>query len=100
MTSLQVYDVAVESPLEYAPSLSYYPSSLSSNAASDDYDNDSASVNESRHVGGGHTVLLKREDKQQVFSFKLRGAYNMIKNLDKEELNNGVICSSAGPQCW
>eukprot|EP00850_Spirogloea_muscicola_P009959 SM000057S18389 [mRNA] locus=s57:323487:326608:+ [translate_table: standard] len=41
-------------------------------------------------------VLLKREDMQQVFSFKLRGAYNMMAQLPPEQLARGVICSSAG----
>ena len=44
----------------------------------------------------GNDVLMKREDLQPVFSFKLRGAYNKIAALDAEELANGVICSSAG----
>ena len=65
----RVYDVAVESPLELARSLS-------------------------RRVG--HQVLLKREDKQPVFSFKLRGAYNKMVNLPPEQLARGVICASAG----
>ena len=43
-----------------------------------------------------NTVLLKREDKQPVFSFKLRGAFNRMANLSPEELGKGVICSSAG----
>ena len=41
-------------------------------------------------------VLMKREDLQPVFSFKLRGAYNKIANLGDDELRAGVICSSAG----
>lgn len=41
-------------------------------------------------------VLLKREDMQPVFSFKLRGAYNKMANLPRDELNRGVICASAG----
>lgn len=41
-------------------------------------------------------VLMKREDLQPVFSFKLRGAYNKIANLGDDELQAGVICSSAG----
>ena len=44
----------------------------------------------------GATVLLKREDQQPVFSFKLRGAYNRIACLDDTSARNGVICSSAG----
>lgn len=41
-------------------------------------------------------VYLKREDLQVVRSFKLRGAYNMIRNLPKEDLDKGVVCASAG----
>jgi threonine dehydratase len=41
-------------------------------------------------------VLLKREDQQPVFSFKLRGAYNKMVNLPAEALARGVICASAG----
>ena len=41
-------------------------------------------------------IFLKREDLQTTFSFKIRGAVNKIKNLDKETLKKGVICSSAG----
>lgn len=65
----QVYDVAIESPLELAPNLS-------------------ARI--------GNRVLLKREDMQPVFSFKLRGAYNKIVHLSAEKLKRGVICASAG----
>ena len=65
----RVYDVARESPLERAPRLSRR------------LDND---------------VLLKREDLQPVFSFKVRGAYNKICNLSDEERTRGVIASSAG----
>lgn len=65
----KVYDVAVETPLEFAPLLS------------------------SRI---GNRLLLKREDMQPVFSFKLRGAYNKMANLTPEELQRGVICASAG----
>jgi threonine dehydratase len=65
----KVYDVAIESPLDPAPALS-------------------------RRLG--NHVLLKREDKQPVFSFKLRGAYNKMAHLSSEELARGVICSSAG----
>lgn len=43
-----------------------------------------------------HTVLLKREDTQSVFSFKVRGAYNKMARLTPAELARGVICSSAG----
>ncbi|HJV59936.1 MAG TPA: threonine ammonia-lyase, biosynthetic, partial [Albitalea sp.] len=65
----RVYDVAIESPLEPARSLS-------------------------RRVG--NQVLLKREDNQPVFSFKLRGAYNKMAHLSPEQLGRGVICASAG----
>ncbi|XP_059298246.1 threonine dehydratase 1 biosynthetic, chloroplastic-like [Lycium ferocissimum] len=67
--STRVYDVAYESPLQLAPKLS-----------------EKLGVN----------VWLKREDLQPVFSFKLRGAYNMMANLSEEQLKRGVICSSAG----
>ena len=65
----RVYDVAVETPLEIARNLS-------------------------RRVG--NQVLLKREDTQKVFSFKLRGAYNRMARLSRDELQRGVICASAG----
>ena len=65
----QIYDLARETPLHEAPRLS-------------------------RRIG--NRVLLKREDLQPVFSFKLRGAYNRIKNLSKEERERGVIAASAG----
>ena len=44
----------------------------------------------------GNKVLLKREDQQPVFSFKLRGAYNKMVQLSTEQLARGVICASAG----
>lgn len=44
----------------------------------------------------GNSVLLKREDMQSVFSFKLRGAYNKMVNLPLEVLAKGVIAASAG----
>jgi threonine dehydratase len=65
----RVYDVARQTPLELAPSLS-------------------------RRLG--NRVLLKREDLQPVFSFKLRGAYNKMVNLSEEERRRGVIAASAG----
>ncbi|XP_028798536.1 threonine dehydratase biosynthetic, chloroplastic-like [Neltuma alba] len=65
----KVYDVAIESPLQLAPKLS---------------------------ERWGVNIWLKREDLQPVFSFKLRGAYNMMAKLPKEQLEKGVICSSAG----
>ena len=65
----RVYDVAVETPLELAKSLS---------------------------LRIANQVFLKREDSQQVFSFKLRGAYNKMAHLTPEQLRRGVICASAG----
>ena len=44
----------------------------------------------------GNMVLLKREDQQPVFSFKLRGAYNKMAHVAPETLAAGVICASAG----
>lgn len=41
-------------------------------------------------------VYLKREDMQVVRSFKIRGAYNRIRNLSSDELANGIVCASAG----
>ena len=41
-------------------------------------------------------ILLKREDLQQVRSYKIRGAYNKIKNLSNLEKEKGVVCVSAG----
>ena len=41
-------------------------------------------------------VYLKREDLQVVRSYKIRGAYNLIQSLTKEELINGIVCASAG----
>ncbi|MBK7613333.1 MAG: threonine ammonia-lyase, biosynthetic [Burkholderiales bacterium] len=65
----KVYDVAIESPLDKARTLS-------------------------RRLG--NQVLLKREDLQPVFSFKLRGAYNKMAHLAPEAIKRGVICASAG----
>jgi threonine dehydratase len=42
------------------------------------------------------SVFLKREDQQQVRSFKIRGAYNKINALDPKELKKGIVCASAG----
>lgn len=47
-------------------------------------------------MGGNNTLLLKREDLQPVFSFKLRGAYNKMAKLPKDILAKGVITASAG----
>lgn len=65
----RVYDVAEETPLELAPTLSQRM---------------------------GNRIYFKREDMQSVFSFKLRGAYNKMANLSPEQLKRGVICASAG----
>jgi threonine dehydratase len=65
----RVYDVAVETPLEVAPNLS---------------------------ARLGNRLMLKREDMQPVFSFKLRGAYNKMANLSAAALKRGVIAASAG----
>ena len=65
----RVYDVAVETPIHAAPLIS-------------------------KRIG--NRVLLKREDLQPVFSFKLRGAYNKLCQLTQEQLALGVICASAG----
>jgi threonine dehydratase len=43
-----------------------------------------------------NNILLKREDQQTVFSFKLRGAYNKISHLSESQLNAGIIAASAG----
>ena len=55
-------------------------------------------LNKDMHLSNkyGADVLLKREDLQIVRSYKIRGAYNKIKSLKKEELANGVVCASAG----
>jgi threonine dehydratase len=65
----RVYDVAIESPLELAPALS-------------------------KRLG--NRLLIKREDLQPVFSFKLRGAYNKMAALPRARLARGVITASAG----
>ena len=44
----------------------------------------------------GNSVLLKREDQQPIFSFKLRGAYNRMAQLSAAERSRGVIAASAG----
>jgi len=51
-------------------------------------------INYSREFGAN--ILLKREDLQQVRSYKIRGAYNKISSLTSDELKNGIICASAG----
>jgi len=42
------------------------------------------------------TILLKREDLQRVRSYKIRGAFNKISSLSKEQMKKGVVCASAG----
>lgn len=65
----RIYDLAVETPLEFAPLIS-------------------ARCN--------NQVWLKREDLQPVFSFKIRGAYNKLLQLSPEQLAKGVVAASAG----
>jgi threonine dehydratase len=65
----RVYDVATETPLELAPTLSQR------------YEN---------------RIYFKREDMQSVFSFKIRGAYNKMAQLSDAQRKRGVICASAG----
>jgi threonine dehydratase len=65
----RVYDVAKKTPLQFQPNLS---------------------------TRIGNRVLLKREDMQPVFSFKLRGAYNKMAGLAPDVLKRGVIAASAG----
>jgi threonine dehydratase len=71
----RVYDVAIESPLDPAPNLS-------------------ARLH--------NTLLLKREDMQEVFSFKLRGAYNKMAHLSPAALKRGVITlpPATMPRAW
>lgn len=65
----KVYEAAIETPLEKASFLSRRMKNI---------------------------ILIKREDLQPVFSFKLRGAYNKMTTLNEEQLARGVICASAG----
>ncbi|AEP36035.1 threonine ammonia-lyase, biosynthetic [Taylorella asinigenitalis] len=65
----KVYEAAEETPLDFAPILS-------------------ARIN--------NNIYFKREDSQDVFSFKIRGAYNKMAHLTPKELERGVITSSAG----
>src|SRR5258706_11377869 len=65
----RVYDIAIETALDFATTLS---------------------------ARLGNRVLLKREDQQPVFSFKLRGAYNKMAQLTAAQLKAGVIAASAG----
>jgi threonine dehydratase len=64
-----VYELAVRTPLQSAPALSQ---------------------------ALGNQVLLKREDLQPTFSFKIRGAYNKLVQLSDEQKARGVITASAG----
>ena len=41
-------------------------------------------------------IYLKREDKQIVRSYKLRGAYNMMSQIPLDKTQNGIVCASAG----
>jgi threonine dehydratase len=52
------------------------------------------SINLSAHYGAN--IYLKREDLQQVRSYKIRGAFNKISSLSKESLAKGIVCASAG----
>ena len=65
----RVYEVAVETPLQPAPTLS---------------------------AKLANTVLIKREDLQPVFSFKIRGAHNKIASLSREQVARGIVACSAG----
>lgn len=65
----QVYDVAIETPMSEARFLSKRMN---------------------------NTILIKREDLQPVYSFKLRGAYNAMAQLTEEEKERGVVTASAG----
>ena len=65
----KVYDILKETPLVYAPNLS---------------------------AKLGNHIWLKREDLQEVFSFKIRGAYNFMANIAEEDRWKGVITCSAG----
>ncbi len=67
----RVYAAAVETPLQYARGIS-------------------------ERLGRGHEVLLKREDLQPIFSFKVRGSYNRISRLTPNQRRLGVVAASAG----
>ena len=54
------------------------------------------SINQNLSAKYQCNIFLKREDLQVVRSYKLRGAYNMLSTLPQEQLNNGVVCASAG----
>ncbi|MBI9061588.1 MAG: threonine ammonia-lyase [Marinilabiliaceae bacterium] len=59
---------------------------------------DTTPLMRNRHLSEtfGATIMLKREDLQQVRSYKIRGAYNKIKSLSEEQCANGIVCASAG----
>ena len=65
----KVYEILKETPLVYCPNLS---------------------------TRLGNQIWLKREDLQEVFSFKIRGAYNFMASLSEEERWKGVVTCSAG----
>ena len=65
----KVYEIIKETPLVYCPNLS---------------------------ARLGNQIWLKREDLQEVFSFKIRGAYNFMASLSEEERWKGVVTCSAG----
>src|SRR5690554_4877655 len=65
----RIYDLAIETPLDPAPQIS---------------------------TRIDNKVLIKREDLQPVFSFKIRGAYNKIRQLSEQQKKRGVITASAG----
>ena len=65
----RVYDVAIETPIDFAKHLSQRLK---------------------------NEIWLKREDLQSVFSFKIRGAYNRMSQLTQEQIKKGVVTSSAG----
>lgn len=53
-------------------------------------------INETQSRKYASSIYFKREDLQQVRSYKIRGAYNKISSLTKSELRKGVVCASAG----
>jgi hypothetical protein len=69
LKSMRIYEVAKETPISPAPILS-------------------KKIN--------NTVIVKREDLQPIYSFKLRGAFNKVSALTEEERKRGIICASAG----
>ena len=69
INNASVYDVAIKSPITFAPNMS---------------------------LKEGNKIFLKREDLQPIFSFKNRGAYNKIFNLSDDQKKRGVIAASAG----